>query len=130
MLAAVRSTIVEVQGVGWPVTANRAHEHSEHVDLALGVVRLERDDVAGGVIEQPVDAHRLARAAQRNRRPVADVALPQGAGRSACQRSRVLAPVPSRSGMRSSPPSAKSRRTVEAETAPLSSGRRFPACAG
>ena len=46
------------------MTAERAHEETQHVDLAFGVMRLERDDVPGGVVEQPVDAYRFARAPQ------------------------------------------------------------------
>ena len=79
-VAAVRRAVVEVERVGRAVAAQRAEEEVEHVVLALGVVRLERDDVARGIVEQRVDAQRLGRLADAQRRAVADVAVPERAG--------------------------------------------------
>ena len=52
-------------------------QEREHVDLALGVVGLERDDVAAGVVEERVDAQRDRAARRSQRRAVADVAVPE-----------------------------------------------------
>jgi hypothetical protein len=76
-LAAVGGAIVEVERVGGTVATERGDEEAEHVDLALLVVRLERDDEARGVVEERVDAERLPLAVDEQRRPVADVALPE-----------------------------------------------------
>jgi hypothetical protein len=78
-VAAVGRAIVEVHRVGAAVAAQRAEHQVEHVVLALGVVRFERDHVARGVVEQRVDAERLGRLADPQRRAVADVAVPQRA---------------------------------------------------
>jgi hypothetical protein len=79
-IAAVRRVIVEVEGVGRAVRAQRAQEDAEHVVLALAVMCLERDDVACGIVEQRVNAHRLGGLPDAQRRTVTAVALPQRAG--------------------------------------------------
>ena len=114
------------------VGAGRAGQEPEHVDLALGVVRLERDDVAGGVIEQPVDAHRLARAAQRDRRPVADVALPQGAGALGLPAQPRLGAgaVAQGDAVEPAPPTYRRRTVAGGDRRPGRAGRRGSACAG
>ena len=79
--SAVGGAVVEVEGVGRGMLANRAHEQAKHVDLALLVHRLEDDDVAGGVVHQGVDAHGFLFAAGGDQvRAVADVAVPESAG--------------------------------------------------
>ncbi len=77
---AVGAAVVEVEAVGRAVAAQRGQKQVEHVDLALGVVGLERDHVARGVVEHCVDAQRSGRRADAQRRAVADVAVPQRAG--------------------------------------------------
>src|SRR5690606_20757737 len=79
-LTAVGRAVVEVQGVGRPVFAHRAHHQPEHVDFALGVMGSEREDVAAGIIENAVDTHRLALAIDQDRRSVTHVGVPKGAG--------------------------------------------------
>ncbi len=76
-IAAVGRAVVEVERVRLAVAAQGADEEAEHVDLALGVVGLERDDVAGGVVEQRVDAQRASLAVHLERWAVADVAVPK-----------------------------------------------------
>ena len=57
-----------------------AHEEAEHVDLALLVHGLERDDIPGSVVEHAVDAHGFLLAADKQMGAVADVAVPERAG--------------------------------------------------
>src|SRR5690606_28049075 len=52
-------------------------EEIQHVRLALGVARLDREDVARGVVEERVDAQRPAHAGDLERRSVAHVAVPE-----------------------------------------------------
>jgi len=63
----------EDRPIGRPVAAGRADEQRDHVELALGVARLDRDDVSRRVVEDRVDAHRLL---VRERRRMADVGVP------------------------------------------------------
>ncbi len=44
-LAAIGCAVVEIQGVRRPEPAERTNEDGEHVDLALLMTRLDRDDV-------------------------------------------------------------------------------------
>ena len=60
--------------------AHRLDHQSEHVDLALGVMRGERQDVAAGVVEDAVNAHRLTFALDHDRRAMTHVGMPEGAG--------------------------------------------------
>jgi hypothetical protein len=76
-VAAVGAAVVEVQGVGLPMPAQRAHEEAQHVHLALGVVGLERHDVARRVVHEGVDAQRPALPVDAQAGAVADVAVPQ-----------------------------------------------------
>jgi hypothetical protein len=62
------------------VLAHGTHEQAEHVVLALGGARLERDDVAAPVVEQRVDAQRLPLRTAGEHRAMADIAVPQRAG--------------------------------------------------
>ena len=77
--AAIGRPVVEIEHLGRAVAAQRAHHHAEHVDLALGRVRLEGDDDARGVVEHAVDAHGHLALADGERRSVAHVAVPQHA---------------------------------------------------
>jgi hypothetical protein len=62
------------------VFAHRPDHQPEHVDFALGVMGGERKDVAAGVVEYAVDAHRLAFAVNQERRTVTHVGVPESAG--------------------------------------------------
>jgi hypothetical protein len=77
--AAIGRAIVEVERVRRTVTAQRADEQGEHVGFLLGVVRLERDDEARGVVEQGVDAQGARLTADEDRLTVTDVAVPERA---------------------------------------------------
>src|SRR5205814_2204101 len=79
-VAAIRRAVIQVEGVGFPVSAYRADEHAEHVVLALGGVSLEGDEVAGVIVEQAVNADRRALAAEGEGRSVTDVPLPERVG--------------------------------------------------
>jgi hypothetical protein len=59
------------------VPAQRLHQEGQHVDLLLGVARLDGEDEAAGVVEERVDPERPGLAADLERRPVADIALPE-----------------------------------------------------
>ena len=72
--------IIGVEAVGGAHAAQRGEKQSEHVGLALGVVRLERDHVACRVVHQRVNPERPRRAADVERGAVTDVAVKQGAG--------------------------------------------------
>ena len=74
--AAVGAAVVEIDPVGGAVAAQRGQQQVEHVDLALGVVGLERDHVARGVVEHRVDAQRLRRRPDAQRRSMTHVAVP------------------------------------------------------
>jgi hypothetical protein len=78
-LSAVRGAVVEVQGVGRPEASERADEDGEHIDLALLMARLDRDDVPRRIVEERVDADRQGLSSGEDRRAVADVALPERA---------------------------------------------------
>jgi hypothetical protein len=78
-VATVSGAVVEVEDVGRAVLAERPDQDLEHVGLALGVARLDGDDEAAGVVEEGVDAERPALAVDGERRPVADVGVPEGA---------------------------------------------------
>lgn len=79
-VAPIGRAIVEVEDVGPAIAAKRADEDGEHVALTLLVHRLERDDVARRVVEERVDADWFLLARFDNRRPMADIRMPQGAG--------------------------------------------------
>ena len=83
-LAAVRRAVVDVQSLGRAVLPEGAHEDGQEIDLALGRARLERDDVARGVVEQRVDAHADELPAHEEIARVADVRVPERA-RTLCQ---------------------------------------------
>ena len=79
-VAAVGRAVVQVEGVWFSVDAYRAHEQSEHVVLALGGVGLEGDEVTRVIVDQAVDPDRRALSAERERRAVTHVALPERVG--------------------------------------------------
>ena len=60
--------------------AHGLDHQSEHVDFALGVMGRECQNVTTVVVEDPVNAYRLALAVDHERGAVADVGMPQGAG--------------------------------------------------
>jgi hypothetical protein len=57
-------------------------------------VRLERDEVTGEIVDQAVDPDRGALAAEHERRPVADVALPERVGQRGLQAKAGLGALP------------------------------------
>src|SRR5438128_1907385 len=57
-LPAIRGAVVEVEGPGDSVATEGAHQHAEHVDLHLGVMSLDGDDVPRGIVDERVDAQR------------------------------------------------------------------------
>lgn len=79
-IAAVGRAVVQIQSVGRTVPPHRAHHQSEHVDLALGRVGLQRHHVARGVVQHAVHPQRQAPRARGQRQPVAHVPVPQRAG--------------------------------------------------
>ncbi len=68
-LSAVGRAVVKVERVGRSVLAKSADQEREHVDLALGVHRLEGHDVTGGVVEKGVDATGLGTSPMRSGDP-------------------------------------------------------------
>jgi len=76
-LADVRRSVVQVQRVGRAVQPERFDEQPQHLDLALGRARLQRDDVAAVVVQDRVDAQRHAFAVDPQRGAVTDVGVPE-----------------------------------------------------
>jgi hypothetical protein len=66
-----------IQVLKWPMPTQGAHKHSQHVHLALGVVRFQPDDEARGIVEKSANSHRQVLAADRNRRAITDIAVPK-----------------------------------------------------
>jgi len=75
-LTAVRRAVVEVERVGRPVFAHGLDHQSKHIHFALGVMGSERQDVATGVVEDPMNAHGLALAVNYQGCGVTDVCMP------------------------------------------------------
>lgn len=79
-VAAIGRAIVEIERVGPREAPQRVREELEHVGFALGGDRANGDDIAGGVVENGVDAHGQFALADTERGAVANVGVPQGAG--------------------------------------------------
>ena len=128
-VAAVGRAVVEIEARRACRAGAAARRGARACRLALAVVRLERDDVARGVVEQGVDAH--GRAARRRpeagrgtrRRATGRAARPASAGAPcrSCHR-------PARARVEAA--LGEIRRTVDSLTPPAGRGRGPAACAG
>jgi hypothetical protein len=79
-VSAVGRAVVEVEGIGLSVSAERSDEEVEHVLLALRGDDAKRDDEAGMVVHKCVHADGRATVADEESRTVADVAVPERIG--------------------------------------------------
>src|ERR1019366_6836836 len=76
-VARIRRAVVEIERIGQSVAAHGPAEQTQHVDLALAVHGLQRDDETGMVVEHAVNTQRHTVTVDEQIGSVAYVAVPQ-----------------------------------------------------